>query len=76
MASFFNQISLKGLDQIDYLDLNDICVKSDELHDLFESRKNEIKNKINPTGRKLLSKDNVATNCSLKARHQPKWQLN
>jgi hypothetical protein len=38
MASFFNQISLKGSGQIDYLDLNDICVKSDELHDLFESR--------------------------------------
>lgn len=59
MASFFNQISLKGLDQIDYLDLNDICVKSDELHDLFESRKSEIKIRINLTGRKLLSKDNV-----------------
>ena len=58
MASFFNQISLKGLDQIDYLDLNDICVKSDELHDLFESRRSEIKIRINLTGRKLLSKDN------------------
>jgi hypothetical protein len=41
------------------LELNDICVKSDELHDLFGSCKNEIKNKINPTDRKLLSKDNV-----------------
>ena len=39
--------------------MNDICVKSDELHDLFESRKNEIKSMINPTGRKLFSKDNV-----------------
>jgi hypothetical protein len=41
------------------LDLNQICIKSDELHDLFESHKSEIKSKINPVGRKLLSKDNV-----------------
>jgi hypothetical protein len=41
------------------LDLNQICIKSDELHDLFESHKSEIKSKINRTGRKLLSKDNV-----------------
>jgi len=58
-AFFFNEVSFKTLDQVEYLDLNQICIKSDELHDLFESHKSEIKNKINPTGGKLLSKDNV-----------------
>src|SRR5947209_7097850 len=58
-AFFFNEVSLKPLDQVEYLDLNQICIKSDELHDLFERHKSEIKSKINPTGRKLLSKDNV-----------------
>ena len=58
-AFFFNEVSFKTLDQVEYLDLNQICIKSNELHDLFESHKSEIKNKINPTGGKLLSKDNV-----------------
>ena len=58
-AFFFNEVSFKTLDQVEYLDLNQICIKSDELHDLFESHKSEIKSKINPTGRKILSIDNV-----------------
>lgn len=33
LASFFNEISLKSLDQTDNLDLNNICMKLDELHD-------------------------------------------
>lgn len=59
IASFFNEISLKKLDEIQYSDMNDICIKSDELFDLFECQKNQIKSKINPTGRKLFSRDRV-----------------
>jgi hypothetical protein len=58
-AFFFNEVSFKTLDRVEYLDLNQICIKSDELHDLFESRKSEIKSKINPTGIKTFSIDNV-----------------
>jgi hypothetical protein len=58
-AFFLNEVSFETLDQVEYLDLNQICIKSDELHDLFESHKGEIKSKINRTGRKPLSKENV-----------------
>ncbi|MGC2570593.1 MAG: hypothetical protein WA364_03705 [Candidatus Nitrosopolaris sp.] len=58
-ASFFKQVCLKTLDQTDNLDLNNICIKLDELNDLFETQKSEIKSKINLTGKKLLSKDSV-----------------
>jgi hypothetical protein len=30
-AFFFNEVSFKTLDQVEYLDLNQICIKSDEL---------------------------------------------
>lgn len=59
IASFFNEISLKRLDELEYLDLDHICTKLDELHGLFEKHKSEIKSNINPTGRKLFFKTSV-----------------
>ena len=41
MAFFLDEVSIKTLDQVEYLDLNQICIKSDELHDFFESHKSE-----------------------------------